>query len=295
MCCCNQLPFAMVRAHWWGHSKPLQGILISISCQVLVWKFIWLLILCVFKYVLKWHLFTLSFHPPLPSSLLPLQVLGFSFLTFPGEVFETSVALMSLMTKPDICHTVEKYLSCGEYSPQKNWTKNCTCGEKWQISGILMTSNLLHYYPKYETARKGNLEVNGPFKFHFCIETIRNYSRCLNNHIIPCLSPNKVENSLLQKCSHIASCCFQEYFHTKNILDTKCAQLNIWQLITSTGALYFMEGVGFFWFNGKGWSFLFNRKGGNFSKFPAVVTFDTVPALSASLLLLLVVHQALLW
>ena len=131
-------------------------------------------------------------------------------------MFETP-ATLSLMTKPDICHTVEKYLSCGEYSPQKNWTKNCTCGEKWQISGILMTSNLLHYYPKYETARKGNLEVNGPFKFHFCIETIRNYSRCLNNHIIPCLSPNKVENSLLQKCSHIASCWIVEHFYKKKI------------------------------------------------------------------------------
>ena len=104
---------------------------------------------------------------------------------------------------------------------------------------MLMTSNPLHYYPKYETARKNNFEVNGSFKFHFCIETIRNYSRCLNNHIIPCLSPNKVENSLLQKCSHIASCWIQEYFHTKNISDPKCAQLKIWQLITPTGALYF--------------------------------------------------------
>ena len=31
------------------YSKPLQGILISISCQVLVSKFTWMLILCVFK------------------------------------------------------------------------------------------------------------------------------------------------------------------------------------------------------------------------------------------------------
>ena len=29
------------------------------------------------------------------------------------------MTLMSLMTKPDICHTVEKNLSRGEYSPQK--------------------------------------------------------------------------------------------------------------------------------------------------------------------------------
>ena len=31
------------------------------------------------------------------------------------------------------------------------------------------------------------------------VESIWNYSQCLNNHIIPCLSSNKVENSLLQK------------------------------------------------------------------------------------------------
>ena len=76
------------------------------------------------------------------------------------------------------------------------------------------------------------------FPQYFWIETIWNYSQCLNNHIIPCLSPNKVENSLLQKC--FSYCCFfQEYFHNKRYRTTKKILCLIWFFYNSNCANLF--------------------------------------------------------